>query len=74
MLPKKATEKSHSAIYAQKRRDNTRAVMDHLEATIPEQYWDQNISGGDYNVEGRVMMAAKAYIAALQVSETEFFS
>ncbi|KAK5055133.1 hypothetical protein LTR84_012881 [Exophiala bonariae] len=69
MPPKKTTdkpgEKSRSAIYGQKRRDNTREAMEDLQAIIPQEHLG-GAAECDYTAEGRVIVAAKAYITALQ--------
>lgn len=61
--------KPGGAGYAQNRRNHDRAAAEALQEIIPEEYFDQTLSATDYTSEGKAMMAAKAYITALQVSK-----
>lgn len=66
MAPK---AKSGGAGYAQNRRNHDRAAANALREIIPEEYFDDTLSATDYTTEGKTLMAAKAYIEALQVSQ-----
>lgn len=73
MPPDESKPKSAAAGYAQNRRNCGQAVMLDLHKIIPGEFWDQTLTSADYSGEGRAMMAAKAYITALKVSEPEMF-